>query len=140
MSTNDGVGSVNLGILELLRIVAGVVPDYQQFVSEAARCDFIAGEEYAGWNGIDCKLCVILIHLAVEHSKSNTYYLPSFTKKSVSTVYTALYLEYEKACRNVGLPFVPCTKGLSTILKRADKRVGEEARVYSLSDGHRAAK
>lgn len=110
--------SVKLSTLELLRAVASIIPEYQQFVAEAARCDFIAGEEYAGWNGIDSKLCVILIHLAVEHSKGNTFLLPSFTKKTVSAVYALLYLEYEKACRDAGLSFAPCIKGLSTILKR----------------------
>lgn len=121
--------SMRLSTLEIMRVVFSVVgpvgkssAGYQKFVSEVMGCGLIVGDEYAGWSGIDSKLCVVLIHLAVEHSKEDTFELPSFTKKVVSRVYALIYLEYEKACRGMGLSFVPCMKGLSTILKRAGMR------------------
>ena len=114
-----------LTTLELVRLIAAHTDGnndtthYQKFITEAVKCGFIAGDEFDGWKGIDSKLCVILIHLSIEHVKNrNTFELPSFTKKVVSNVYSMIYTEYEKACQEMRWTFVPCIKGLSTLIKR----------------------
>jgi len=73
---------------------------------------------YKGWKDIDSELCVVLIHYSVEHVRGRTVLLPSFGKSIVGRVLAQIYAHYTAVCQSTGLPFVPCIKGLATVLRK----------------------
>lgn len=129
---------MSLSTLELIRIVASVLDTdraYEKFVEELMNHRFQIPQVgpgpvfdgsssqkgpsvYYGWEGIDSEFCVMLIHYSIEHMKGKTLVLSSFKKPIVSVIYSRVYDVYGSACQSIKLPFIPCIKGLGTVLRK----------------------
>jgi hypothetical protein len=109
---------IDLSTLQIVEIIASVVDDYQLFINEAVDCGFRPGSIFKGWQGIASKFPVIMIYLATEHNKGETFKPRSFTKKTAGEVYQKIYEHYTLVCRKAGLRFVPGWKGLETTIKK----------------------
>lgn len=129
---------MSLSTLELVRVVALVLDkdrSYEKFVDELMAHRFQipdvssgpvfdgSGNQrgqsvYYGWEGVDSEFCIMLIHYSVEHMKGKTLVLSSFKKSVVSVIYSRVYDVYGSACQSIKLPFIPCIKGLGTVLRK----------------------
>jgi hypothetical protein len=98
-----------------------LIEQYEVFMNDLIKYSMVVGNVFKDWMGIDCKLCVVLIHLSYQHKTKGDTYVPSgITKKEAIKVCEAIWIIYESVCREAGLKFVPCVKGLSTILSRGN--------------------
>ncbi len=119
----DTFPNSSLSSLELIRMISKEVGDrYEPFVAELMKNGMQLPSIYRDWQGIDSEFCVVLIHYSMEHTKDRTLMLPSFSKGEVSAVYRRVHGVYSAACQSIKLPFVPCIKGLATVLMKQPKR------------------
>jgi hypothetical protein len=87
------------------------------FVEEVMSGDVQVPGILNGWCGMDSRFCPTLVFISVDHVKGKTADIPSFKKAVVSAVLNEIYALYSKACGEQKFRFVPCVRGLVTILK-----------------------
>jgi len=122
--------SLSLSTVEMVRLIVTALgaapgtssrPVYEVFVDELMENKFLVPNVYKGWKEIDSIFCVVLLHYAVENVRGRTVALRSFPKEVVVKVLTQVYARYMAVCQSIGLPFVPCMKGLATVLQKGKK-------------------
>jgi hypothetical protein len=135
MATSDTASEksvLSLSTLELIRIVDSVFSSlsvssvkgeekaYETFVEElmSPGNKMLIPNIYNRWEGIDSQFCVVLIHYAMEYTKGRMVSLPSFKKQTIVPVLIRVYNHYSGVCQSARFPFVPCIKGLATILSK----------------------
>lgn len=101
-----------LSTLSLITLIASVTPNYKSIMNAVCRYEFCASSVLEGWNGIDSIPCVTLIHL----SEKKTHIPRGIDRKTMVAIYQLVWDTYSKVCTESGLPFVPCMKGLTTLL------------------------
>ena len=118
---------MSLSTYELVKIVDSVLASKgysdsckmcSTFVDEVMNSGIQVPDIFKGWNGMNSRFCAVVVCISNEHVRGNTPVLPSFKKDVVGAVLTEVHAQYAKACKSSGFSFVPCTKGLLTILKR----------------------
>ena len=118
---------MSLSTLELLKVVDAILVSKgyadsleacNTFVEEVMKCGIQVPSIFSGWCGMDSRFCAAVVCISISYTKGTLVELPSFKKTVVSAVLLSVYTQYAKECGRLGLSFVPCVKGLTTILKR----------------------
>ena len=124
-----------LSTLSIVTLIASTSSQYKRVVDAISQYEFFASYALDGWNGIDSIPCVVLIHLAHKHMiRKDTYVPKMIDKKTMTLVYQAIWDVYTRACNESNLPFVPCIKGLTTILNNASLGKSKTSRTSTQVD------
>jgi hypothetical protein len=99
-------------------------PNFKQLIEEICDYPLIMHPIFEGWQGMDSKLSVVLVHLAFQHThdETRTHYFQSCNQRMIKEIYAEVYAFYVNACQNIRIPFVPNINGLKTILENRKKR------------------
>src|SRR5688500_8539974 len=91
----------SLSIYSLLNIINNVFNGNfaisNEFAQKIATYPMVVSNTLKGWNGIDCTICVVLIHLSQKHcSGKKSYFPPEFPQDKIKEIYEKIYERYEK--------------------------------------------
>jgi hypothetical protein len=107
-----------LSILSLLRLIDKHT-EYKFLMEKIAKYPMEVSSIFKDWFGIDCKLCVVLLHLTYIHIQTNKPYVPAnMNKNTMIAIYNDIWKLYVEACEIQKFKFIPSIKGLETILKK----------------------